>query len=307
MTAVPETSSSFVDLTPFVPRVVVDWLRVDPEARHRRLEGTLAFVDISGFTALNERLAQKGKLGAEEVTEVMNRTFERLLDVAYAFGGGLLKFGGDALLLFFTGEDHAARACDAAYGMRTALHELGQPQTSVGPVELKMHVGIHADTYDFFLVGESHRELLLTGPGVTRTVAMESGAEAGEILVSEETAATLPDEILGEAKEGGRLLKLATGASGGIEPLPPLEGIDLAACVPGADPPRGRGRPRRVGAPAGVGRVRPLRRRRRPARRGRRRTAWPRCSTSWSPARSGWPTSTASPSSRPTSTPTAAR
>ena len=82
MTAVPETSSSFVDLTPFVPRVVVDWLRVEPEARHRRLEGTLAFVDISGFTALNERLAQTGKLGAEEVTEVMNRTFERLLDVA---------------------------------------------------------------------------------------------------------------------------------------------------------------------------------------------------------------------------------
>ena len=87
-----------------------------------------------------------------------------------------------------------------------------------------MHVGIHADTYDFFLVGESHRELLLTGPGVTRTVAMESGAEAGEILVSDETAATLPDEILGEPKEGGRLLKLAPGASGGIEPLPPLEG-----------------------------------------------------------------------------------
>jgi len=220
-------------LTPFVPRVVVDWLRVDPDARHRRLEGTLAFVDISGFTALNERLAQKGKLGAEEVTEVMNRTFERLLDVAYAFGGGLLKFGGDALLLFFTREDHVVRACDAAFGMRTALHELGQPQTSVGPVELKMHVGIHADTYDFFLVGASHRELLLTGPGVTRTVAMESGAEAGEILVSEETAAMLPGEILGEAKEGGRLLELASGASGGIEPLPSLEGIDLASCVPG--------------------------------------------------------------------------
>jgi class 3 adenylate cyclase/tetratricopeptide (TPR) repeat protein len=233
VTAVPETSPPTVDLTPFVPRVVVDWLRTDPTARRRQLEGTLAFVDISGFTALNERLAQRGKVGAEEVTEVMNRTFERLLDVAYAFGGGLLKFGGDALLLFFTGDDHVARACDAAYGMRTALQELGQPQTSVGPVELKMHVGIHADTYDFFLVGESHRELLLTGPGVTRTVAMESGAEAGEILVSEETAATLPDEIFGEPKAGGRLLELAPGASGGIESLPSLEGIDLAACVPG--------------------------------------------------------------------------
>ena len=231
MTAVPETTPP-VDLTPFVPRVVVDWLRADPEARRRELEGTLAFVDISGFTALNERLAEKGKLGAEEVTEVMNRTFERLLDVAYAAGGGLLKFGGDALLLFFTGENHAARACDAAYGMRKALRELGRPQTSVGPVTLKMHVGIHADTFDFFLVGESHRELLLTGPGVTRTVEMESGAEAGEILVSDETCAALPKRTLGESKEGGRLLKAPPGAAAALAPLPPLDGLNLAACVP---------------------------------------------------------------------------
>ncbi|HSB37907.1 MAG TPA: AAA family ATPase [Gaiellaceae bacterium] len=232
MTAVDETTPPSVDLTPFVPRVVVDWLRVDPEARRRELEGTLAFVDISGFTALNERLAQKGKLGAEEVTEVMNRTFGRLLDVAYASGGGLLKFGGDALLLFFGGDEHAARACDAAYGMRKALRELGRPQTSVGPVSLKMHVGIHADTFDFFLVGESHRELLLTGPGVTRTVEMESGAEAGEILVSDETCVDLPERILGESKEGGRLLKSPPGAAGALEPLPPLQGLDLEACVP---------------------------------------------------------------------------
>ena len=102
MTAASPTTPSSVDLTPYLPRVVVDWLRVAPEARRRELEGTLAFVDISGFTAMSERLAQKGKLGAEEVTEVMNRTFSRLLDVAYAGGGGLLKFGGDALLLFFT-------------------------------------------------------------------------------------------------------------------------------------------------------------------------------------------------------------
>jgi class 3 adenylate cyclase/tetratricopeptide (TPR) repeat protein len=232
MTAVPESSPSAVDLTPYVPRVVVDWLREDPEARRRELEGTLAFVDISGFTALNERLARKGKLGAEEVTEVMNRTFERLLDVAYAGGGGLLKFGGDALLLFFTGENHPARACEAAYGMREALQALGQPQTSVGPVELKMHVGVHADTFDFFLVGESHRELLLTGPGVTRTVEMEAGAEAGEILVSDETCAALPEEILGESKEGGRLLVSPPGAAGEPAPLPPLEGVNIAASVP---------------------------------------------------------------------------
>jgi class 3 adenylate cyclase/tetratricopeptide (TPR) repeat protein len=229
---VPESTSTPVDLTPYVPRVVVDWLRTSKEAKRRELEGTLAFVDISGFTAMSERLAQKGKLGAEEVTDVMNLTFSRLLDVAYAVGGGLLKFGGDALLLFFTGENHAARACDAAYGMRKALRELGRPQTSVGPVTLKMHVGVHSDTFDFFLVGELHRELLLTGPGVTRTVEMEAGAEAGEILVSEETAATLAERLFGEAKEGGRLLKAPPGVGGELEPLPPLDGLDLGACVP---------------------------------------------------------------------------
>jgi class 3 adenylate cyclase/tetratricopeptide (TPR) repeat protein len=229
---VPESTSTPVDLTPYVPRVVVDWLRTSQEAKRRELEGTLAFVDISGFTAMSERLAQKGKLGAEEVTDVMNLTFSRLLDVAYAMGGGLLKFGGDALLLFFTGENHAARACDAAYGMRKALRELGRPQTSVGPVTLKMHVGVHSDTFDFFLVGELHRELLLTGPGVTRTVEMEAGAEAGEILVSEETAATLPERLFGEAKEGGRLLKAPPGVAGELEPLPPFDGLDLGACVP---------------------------------------------------------------------------
>ncbi|HEY7018645.1 MAG TPA: adenylate/guanylate cyclase domain-containing protein, partial [Gaiellaceae bacterium] len=233
MTAFPESSSPTVDLTPYVPRVVVDWLRAEPGARRRELEGTLAFVDISGFTAMSERLAQRGKVGAEEVTDVMNLVFSRLLDIAYAAGGGLLKFGGDALLLFFSGDGHAARACDAAYGMRKALRELGRPQTSAGPVTLKMHVGVHADTFDFFLVGSSHRELLLTGPGVTRTVEMEAGAEAGEILVSDETAATLPELLFGDEKEGGRLLKAPPGAGGGLEPLPPLEGLDVGGCVPG--------------------------------------------------------------------------
>src|SRR3954471_4598855 len=105
MTAVRETTST-VDLTPYVPRVVIDWLRADPEATFRELEGTLAFVDISGFTAMSERLARQGKLGAEEVSDVMNATFTRLLDVAYGEGGGLVKFGGDALLLFFAGDVH---------------------------------------------------------------------------------------------------------------------------------------------------------------------------------------------------------
>jgi hypothetical protein len=32
--------------------------------KHKQVEGSLAFVDISGLTTLTERLAAKGKVGA---------------------------------------------------------------------------------------------------------------------------------------------------------------------------------------------------------------------------------------------------
>jgi hypothetical protein len=37
-------------LQPYVPRLLISWLRERPQARHQRIEGTLAFDDISGFS-----------------------------------------------------------------------------------------------------------------------------------------------------------------------------------------------------------------------------------------------------------------
>ena len=101
-------------LLPYVPRLVSDWLDTSPETLVRSLEGTIAFADISGFTNLAERLAKQGRVGAELLTEELGATFAELLSVAYAAGGGLLKFGGDALLLWFDGPWHQARASASA-------------------------------------------------------------------------------------------------------------------------------------------------------------------------------------------------
>ena len=67
------------DFTPYVPRLVIEWLAENPDREWREVDGTMAFVDISGFTAMSEKLATKGKAGAEQVTEVMNATFDALL------------------------------------------------------------------------------------------------------------------------------------------------------------------------------------------------------------------------------------
>src|SRR3954454_12578741 len=226
-----ETGMS-VTLTPYVPRLVVEWLRDEPERRVRSLEGTLAFVDISGFTAMSEALSSRGKAGAEEVTEVMNTTFARLLEVAYGEGGTLLKFGGDALLLFFSGETHAARGTKAVVGMREALGTMGAPETSAGPVRLRLHAAVHSGVFDFFLVGEAHRELLVVGPAVTKTAEIEDVGEAGEIVVSHATADALDPSLLGEERAGGRFVLGAPDAAGRFEEMPDVAGLELDQLLP---------------------------------------------------------------------------
>jgi class 3 adenylate cyclase/tetratricopeptide (TPR) repeat protein len=219
-------------IIPYVPRLTIEWLRDEPDRLWRSLEGTLVFVDISGFTAMSERLVRFGKVGAEEITEVMNRVFAALLEDAYRYGGGLLKFGGDALLLLYDGSGHCARASRAAHQMRRTLRALGRPQTSGGAVTLRMHVGIHSGELHFFLVGDSHRELLVAGPGASRTVQMEDASGAGDILLSAEAAAFLDPRALGEPKGEGILLKAAPQADERLEPLPDVSSIALEEAVP---------------------------------------------------------------------------
>jgi class 3 adenylate cyclase/tetratricopeptide (TPR) repeat protein len=227
-----DLSNSAADLVSFVPRLTIEWLRSTPEQRWLEVDGTLAFVDISGFTAMSEQLSSLGKAGAEEVTEVMDATFSALLDRAYELGGGLLKFGGDALLLLYQGEEHAARAARAAFEMRTTLHAIGRPRTSAGTVQLRMHAGLHSGRFQFFLVGASHRELLVTGPAATRTVEMEAASGAGEILVSPETASDLDPSTIGGEKGPGRLLQAPPEVTGTLEPLPDVDGVPIELAVP---------------------------------------------------------------------------
>jgi class 3 adenylate cyclase/tetratricopeptide (TPR) repeat protein len=192
---------------PYLPRMVRHWDEDAPGKIHQCLEGSMVFVDISGFTAMSERLAKHGKLGAEELTAVIAATFGELLGAAYSFGASLLKFGGDALLLFFSGDGHAPRACAAARAMQQRLDEVGVCFTSAGKVTLRMSVGIHSGMFDFFLVGGSHRELIVSGPAATRTVEMESAASARQVLLSPDTAMAIPAVNRGRVVGPGILLK----------------------------------------------------------------------------------------------------
>ena len=221
-------------LVPHMPRLVLRWLNEEPERTARSIDGTVVFVDISGFTALSERLARNGRVGAEEITEILGQLFTRLLAVAYGNGGMLIKFGGDALLLLFEGDDHARRGARAAYGMRRELRAVGSVSSSAGSVRLRMSVGIHSGRFDVFLVGSSHRELMMTGPAVSTAVQMEGTAGAGQIVVSRATAEHLPPGSVGQPIGAGLLLRSEPPANVVQEPgpPPPPPGDLVLSCVP---------------------------------------------------------------------------
>lgn len=179
-------------LTPYSSRLETNWIAAEPDARHRSLQGSLMSADLSGFTAMSERLAARGKEGAERLTATINGCFTVLINAALREGGDVLKFGGDALLVWFDGSDdgeaHEVRAATAAARMQRAI-----ASARFSRAGLKMSVGVHAGEHDFFLVGSPEwRELVVAGPGPSRTVQLESDAQAGQVLVSSELAGALP-------------------------------------------------------------------------------------------------------------------
>ena len=71
-----------VVLRPYVPRLLIQWLTEAPGTTVREIDGSVVFIDISGFTSMSERLARQGREGAEQVSDVIGAVFARLLSVA---------------------------------------------------------------------------------------------------------------------------------------------------------------------------------------------------------------------------------
>ncbi|UNK71483.1 adenylate/guanylate cyclase domain-containing protein [Microbacterium sp. H1-D42] len=215
----PDFSHDPAVLSAFAPRIVGEWSAGDSQRGHRRMPGTMVFADISGFTRLTERLARRGRVGAELLSDALDLTFATLLAPAFSDGADLLKWGGDAVLLFFRGEHHAVRAARAAHRMRAALRELMHGESFPVPAQLRMSIGVHSGEFDLYLVGDpaSHLELIVGGPDITRLVDVEQVCGAGQILLSDETAALLSTRVLGETREiyggaPGRMLRSAPTA-----------------------------------------------------------------------------------------------
>jgi len=106
----------------------------------QRRQATVIFADISGFTAMSE------KLDPEEVTEVVNDCFAMVERIVHDLGGTIDKYIGDAVMALF-GADRALenaprRAVTAAIEIRAGLARLNQERRL--PAPLAVHIGVHS-------------------------------------------------------------------------------------------------------------------------------------------------------------------
>ena len=71
------------------------------------METVVVFADISGFTNLSEACAKKGVRGNEELAFAINRYIEGMVKNLNKYGGDIIKFVGDALIVMWpaSGED----------------------------------------------------------------------------------------------------------------------------------------------------------------------------------------------------------
>ena len=154
-------------------------------------EGTLLFADISGFTALSEKLRLKReKQGAEDLIRLINAYLDIMLEILFRHQGQLIKFGGDAMLcLFSAAKQGALHAVSAAWEMKQAmaLHFKGvKILQEIVPLDMKVG-GNTGLLFEASVGNQDHLEYVLTGKAVERTAHAESAANPGDVLISRET------------------------------------------------------------------------------------------------------------------------
>ncbi|HSD81788.1 MAG TPA: adenylate/guanylate cyclase domain-containing protein, partial [Solirubrobacteraceae bacterium] len=146
---------------------------------------TILFADVTGSTALGERL------DAEALKEVMGAFFAAMRTEIEAEGGTVEKFIGDAVMAAFgvprVHEDDPARALRAALRMRARLAALNEALDNRHGVTLELRIGIN--TGEVIAATEPRPgEALAVGDAVNAAARLEQAAEPGRVLVSERTA-----------------------------------------------------------------------------------------------------------------------
>ena len=153
---------------------------------------TIVFTDVTGSTALGERL------DPESLRRVMWRYFDTMQETLERHGGTVEKFIGDAIVAVFgvpaAHEDDALRAVRAAFDMSEALERVNEDLARDHAVRLATRTGINTGEV---IVGDTATDQkLATGDAVNVAARLEQAAQPGEVLLGEATYRLVRDAVV---------------------------------------------------------------------------------------------------------------
>jgi adenylate cyclase len=128
----------------YVPPELVEEMSRDPEAYSmdgRKMELTVLFSDIRGFTSISEGLEP------DELTHLMNEYLSAMTEVVRKNRGTLDKYIGDAIMAFWgapvSDPQHARQAIVTAMQMQAALPAVNKAFAAKGWPEIRIGVGVN--------------------------------------------------------------------------------------------------------------------------------------------------------------------
>jgi len=200
---------------------------------------TILFCDLSGSTALGERL------DPERVRNAMGTWFAAMKTVIERHGGTVEKFIGDAVMAVFgipvLHDDDALRAVRAAAEMQRTMDALGRQLGLVGDTTLSARIGIN--TGEVVAGNPADGQTLVTGDAVNVAARLEQAASPGYVLMGQSTQRLVRNAVVAVQVE-------PIAARGKSEPVGAWRLISVD--------PRAAGRLRRSETPM-IGRLRELR------------------------------------------------
>jgi class 3 adenylate cyclase len=153
-----------------------------PSFEGERKAVTIMFADISGFTAMSE------KMDPEQVRSMMNACFETLVPAIKDYDGTVNKFIGDEIMALFGApaahENDPERALRAALDMMRKLEEFNARNHT----DLGLHFGINTGTVIAGSIGSSAQQQYdVMGDAVNLAARLEDASDRGQIFVGPDT------------------------------------------------------------------------------------------------------------------------
>ena len=197
---------------------------------------TILFADVSGFTALSENL------DPEDVRNLINACFERLVPIVKKYEGTVDKFMGDEIMALFGApiahENDPERALRAALEMMDAISVFNREHAT----QLDIHAGINTGPVVAGHIGAKDRQdYSVMGDAVNLAARLEDASAKGEIYVGpntyRQTAALFDFETLPPLKLQGKEKPVEIHRLIGLKTAPkPIRGIEgLRAPLVGRD------------------------------------------------------------------------